>query len=221
MAAAAIVICLNPCLRANPQEQPLTPLPDLIPPELRFEERHVPLDENAYPLLLEAVNAFVDLPDDEEDKDLETAFFDSYEADAALPDGPLLERLTAWMARNDEALAQVAKAVDRGQLVVLAGEPSLSEKLNDLRKLAHIFRLRSRVAASKGDFPLAVVELRTPLSLWRLVRGGGGSLTYYMFGMGLEAVTLSEARRLAHEPRATAVSRSSASTPVSMSSPSR
>ena len=135
LAAAAIVICLNPCLRANPQEQPLTPLPDLIPPELRFEERHVPLDENAYPLLLEAVNAFVDLPDDEEDKDLETAFFDSYEADAALPDGPLLERLTAWMARNDEALAQVAKAVDRGQLVVLAGEPSLSEKLNDLRKL--------------------------------------------------------------------------------------
>ena len=28
-------------------------------PELRFEERHVPLDENAYPLLLEAVSAFV------------------------------------------------------------------------------------------------------------------------------------------------------------------
>src|SRR5688572_15828707 len=80
-AALWIVIGMDVSGEESQREAQTAGLLELVPPELRFEEKPLPADRNGYPLLLEAVSAFVDPPNDEENMDFE-AILESHDAGA-------------------------------------------------------------------------------------------------------------------------------------------
>ncbi|MBN2559732.1 MAG: hypothetical protein JXQ75_02215 [Phycisphaerae bacterium] len=178
---------------------------EIYPPEkLRargFEVPDIPHDENAAWVLVEAINARVDLPED-----LREAF------DAAMggqwPDGEAGERLAGWLEQNKASLdlARQATTMDEFYMPFFRGDTdaliqALLPTLSDTRMLSKTLSVEAAYQMSKGSAEAAIECCLTSQRMGHQV-GNGKTIIEGLVGIAVGALAQQGMMRIAESGKA-------------------
>lgn len=180
----------------------------MLPVELRHELKPIPAEQNSYLLLLEAGRASSALRDGLREHDLDAfAVLGELENESLeIDDAEALERVKAWMPRNEPALRLLDEALARGRLQPPVGSKGKDATAGNLlvgyRSLAYLKLARARLLAMEGRYPDAATELLGLRALAELVSSAEGTLLHHLVGSGIQSIALRGLRWFAGEPGA-------------------